>query len=147
MGGLNIGVTSEDILAAEDRRWLGTRLGTDQCRSITLDASSFLAYHVSERGLVPSGIVLGIITATGLYGPYDNAAVDGREVARGLLFNSTKLGDGSGADLATAADVGAPLFWMGVVKISKLPTFAGGNVGELDAAAQTDLASFIRFEA
>ena len=145
--GLDIKVTSEDYLGNEDRRWLGARLGADVCRSITLDASAFAAWHISERGFLPSGTVLGKITASGLYGPYDNAALDGREVAAGLLFNSTRLGNPEGTDLATAGDQGAPLFWMGIVKISYLPAFAGGNTGELDAAAQVDLQNFIRFEA
>lgn len=145
--GLDIKVSTEDYLGNEDRRWLGARLGADVCRSITLDASAFASYHVSERGFVPSGTVLGRITATGLYAPYDPAAANGLEVAAGLLFNSTKIGAGTGTDLATAGDVGAPLFWMGIVKKSFLPTFTGGNLGELDAAAEVDLGGFIRFEA
>jgi hypothetical protein len=66
--------------------------------------------------------------------------------AAGLLFNTTPLGTiGDGSDLATAGDVGAPLFWMGIVKTSKLPVFSGTNNGELDADARTAL-SHIRFE-
>lgn len=147
-GGFDIKVTEQDFLGHEDRRWLGTRLNEQWMpRSITLDVSAFSAYHVTEfNGGIPSGIALGKITATGLYGPYDDAAVDGRETAAGLLFNTTKVGDGTGADLATAGDVGVALFWAGVVKTAFLPTFSGGNAGELDANGRADLAGFIRFE-
>jgi hypothetical protein len=42
-----------------------------------------------------SGSVLGKITATGKYAMYDNTAVDGREVAAGLLVDAT---DATGGD-------------------------------------------------
>lgn len=147
MGGFDIAVTTDGFEGNEDRRWLGTRKGTLDMRSVTLDVSTFLAAHLADKGAVPSGCVLGKITATGLYGPYDGAAGDGREVAAGFLFTTTKLGNGSGADLASAPDVGVALFWTGVVKQSKLPAFAGTVLGELDAGAITDLSNWIRFEA
>lgn len=143
----DIGVRTKSFAGNEDRRWLGTRMGTDQCRSVTLDVSSFLAAHFTDKGAIPSGTVLGKITATGLYGPYDNAAADGREVAAGLLFNTTPVGTvGDGSDFATAPDVAAPLFWTGVVKQSFLPAFAGTVLGEIDAAGRADLPT-IRWEA
>lgn len=147
MGGFDIAVTTEGFEGNEDRRWLGSRMGTLDMRSVTLDVSTFLAAHVSVKGGIPSGCVLAKITATGLYGPYDDAAVDGRAVAQGFLFTTTKVGNGTGADLASAADVGVALYWHGIIKESKLPAFAGTVLGELDAAARTDLIHFIRFEA
>lgn len=45
---------------------------------ITIDASKFTADADGDK-IVPNGQVLAKITATGLYGPYDNAATDGRE--------------------------------------------------------------------
>jgi hypothetical protein len=144
--GLDIKVTSEDLFGSEDRRWLGTRLGTDQLRSITLDVSAFSAYHETEFGGVPSGTALAKL-ASGLYGPYITADAGPPGICAGLLFTKTKLGRNNlGTDLATAGDVGAALFWFGVVKTAFLPVFAGGNDGELDAAGMTDLANFIRFE-
>lgn len=145
--GFDLKVETEGFEGNEDRRWLGTRMGTLDNRSVTLDASTFVAAHLADKGAVPSGTVLGKITATGLYGPYDPAAVDGRATAEGFLFNTTKLGNGTGTDLASAADVGVPLYWHGIIKESKLPAFAGTVAGELDADAKTDLAHFIRFEA
>lgn len=145
--GLDIAVETEGFEGNEDRRWIGSRMGMLDCRSVTLDVSTFLAAHVTAKGAIPSGTVLGKITATGLYGPYDPAAGDGRETAAGFLFNTTKVGNGSGVDLATAPDQGVPLYWHGIIKESKLPAFAGTVAGELDAAAKVDLAGFIRFEA
>lgn len=146
MSGFDIAVRSSAFEGNEDRRWTATRKGYDTCRSITLDVSTFLAAHISAKGAIPSGTVLGKITATGKYGPYDDAATDGRQVAAGFLFNTTIVGkDGSATDLSTAADVGAPLFWEGNVIEANLPTFAGTVLGEIDTNAKADL-KFVRFE-
>lgn len=72
-GGFNIGITEESWSGNEDRRWLGTRMGADQNRSITLDVSAFDAAHIAAKGYLPSGLVLAKITATGKYGPYTPA--------------------------------------------------------------------------
>lgn len=148
-GGFDIAVTTDGFEGNEDRSWLGARKGADTCRSVTLDVSTFVAAHLAAKGAIPSGTVIAKITATGLYGPYDPAAVDGREDIDagdgGLLFNTTRVGDGTGADLASAANVGVPMFWEGIVKTSKLPAFAGTVAGELDSDAR-DALRFIRFE-
>lgn len=145
--GFDIKVKSEAFTGNEDRSWLGTRLSEQWApRSVTLDVSAFLPAHVSAKGAIPSGCILAKITATGLYGPYTPGGAGGLEVAAGILFNTTKVGDGTGNDLATAADVGAPMMWAGVVKASKLPDFAGTAIGEADAGAKTTLGNFIRFE-
>lgn len=144
-GGTNIAVTTESFNKASDKSWIGTRMGLQDMRSITLDLSTFDAEHV-VNGYIPSGIALGIITATGKYGPYDNAQApgDGRGVLRGHLFEEVKV-----TNIATDADVGAALFWTGVVKLSKLPQFVGtgNNLGEADATGQADVAAWIRYEA
>ena len=54
----------------EDQRWLGSAHGTDATRSITLDTSAFVSGTHYPNGYFPSGLPLGRITATGLYGPY-----------------------------------------------------------------------------
>jgi hypothetical protein len=142
----DIAVRTHEFSGNEDRTWLKTRKGFDTCRSITLDVSTFLAAHVSAKGAIPSGTVLGKITASGKYGPYDNSATDGRQTAVGFLFNTTIVGkNGSDTDLSTAADVGAPLLWEGVVAEASLPAFTGTVLGEVDANGKTDL-TFVRFE-
>lgn len=114
----------------ENRSWLLSPHGTDPgtTPSITLDVSAFTAGTHYPDGFFRSGLALGRITATGLYGPYDNAAVDGREVAAGLLFSSTKVPNT--AD--TTKDVGAAMVVHGFVSLAKLPI-------ALDAAGQADL--------
>ena len=110
---------------SDSKEWLGSAHGVDNADPVTLDAALMLA--VFTDGNVPSGVVLGRVTATGRYGPYNNAAVDGREVARGHLFNPMKVETGRNV-------VGAMLRHGHVVE-AKLPTNHG-----LDAAAKTDLA-------
>ncbi len=72
---------------------------------------------------------VAVTTATG-----GGAAVAGSGTAEGFLFNSTPMTEGG-------ADVGAPLHWRGVIKVSNLPANHG-----LDATARTQLASRFRFE-
>lgn len=56
-------------------------------------------------------------------------------VADGFLFNSTKMTSSAGADL------GAPLLWRGVIRVSRLPANNG-----LDATARNQLAAKFRFQ-
>lgn len=123
----------DEVFGSENRAWLGSQHGTESNRSITLDVSTFTAETHYPDGHIPSGVVLGEITATGQFGPYDDAATDGRETAAGHLFNSTPVRAG-----ATA--IGAPLLDHGAVVESKLPAGHG-----LDAAAKADLAGQIRY--
>jgi len=93
------------------------------------------------NGYIPSGCAIGKVTATGLFGPYDNAASDGREVAYGLTFAPARAVRANGT---TATKVGTGALVMGVVSKSKLPFQAGP--GSIDATGVTDLPT-IRFEA
>lgn len=117
---------------SEDRSWLGSAHGTDATRTITLDVSTFTENTHYPNGFIPSGVVLGRISATGKYGPYDNGASDGRQVAAGHLFNSTTV------PTDTTVDVGAPLLEHGAVVEANLPTGHG-----LDSNGKTDLAGRI----
>jgi hypothetical protein len=142
MAGTNIATTTETFNKASDKSWIRTRLGLDTMMPIMLDISSFDAEHVAG-GYIPSGIALGIITATGKYGPYNNAALDGTQVMVGHLFEEVKV-----VDKATDVDVGAALFWFGVVRAARLPNFTGtgNNIGEADANGKADVAAWIRYE-
>lgn len=121
----------------EDRSWLmgphGTGPGDNP--SITLDVSAFTAGTHYPNGYIPSGCHLGRITATGLYGPYDDAVSDGRQTCAGLLVSSVKVPNPAN----TAIDVGGALLVHGFVRLSRLP-FA------LDANGQADL-KLIHFSA
>lgn len=126
---MDISLQPTETWIAENRSWLGSAHGTDVTQTVTLDTSTFTEGTHYPDGFVPSGVVLGRITATGLYGPYDNAAGDGREVAAGFLYTSTRMRSGG-------PDVGAPIHWHGAVIAANLPTDSG-----LDAGARTDLAA------
>lgn len=64
-------LTQKSISFSQDRRdWLGSQHGTDAPRSITLDVSKFTSGTHYPDGYLKSGIALGKISATGLYGPY-----------------------------------------------------------------------------
>ena len=92
------------------------------------------------NGYIPSGVVLGKITASGLYGPYDDGASDGRQTATGLLLADCRV---VRADGSVAAKVGSGQLVRGDVKQSKLPIQTGP--GSIDANGKTDL-NLIRFE-
>lgn len=83
------------------------------------------------NGELIQGTALGMITVGGKYGKYDDTAIDGREVMRGLLWQSvtatTANGDQAavmvvhgvvdesqttGVDAAGKVDVGATFIWM-----------------------------------
>lgn len=116
----------------DDQSWLGSRHGIGECASVTLDKSTFTSGTHFPDGYFKSGIALGKITATGKYGPYDNAAVDGRQTLVGFLFAPVPV--------STTADqdpVGAMLDH-GKVVASKLPV-------AVDSAGQADVAGRIIF--
>jgi Bacteriophage lambda head decoration protein D len=108
----------------DSKAWLGSAHAVDTAESVTLDAATILA--VFTDGEVPSGVVLGKITASGKYGPYSNGAADGRQTATGHLLNRVKVTSGQNA-------AGA-MIWHGQVVEAKLPTNHG-----LDAAAKAEL--------
>ncbi|MBQ1047862.1 head decoration protein [Micromonospora sp. C51] len=130
---MDISVTTDEYVA-EDRSWLGSRDGTDVTQGITLDPALFTEATHFPDGYIASGTVLGRVTATGFYGPYNNGLTNGLETAVGFLFNSTKVRTGG-------PKVGAPLHWRGVIREAKLPANHG-----LDSAAKTDLAAKFRFQ-
>lgn len=120
---------------AEDRSWLRGPHGTDPGSNptVTLLTALFSKATHYPNGFIPSGIVLGKVTATGVYGPYDSTAEDGREVAAGLLFGSlTVRGD----------RVASGMVEHGFVTAARLPIATGA--GALDAAAREAL-NLIKF--
>jgi len=59
-----------EAFGVDDQSWLGSAHGTDSTESITLDTSAFTPSVHYPDGYFKSGIPLGLIAATGLYGPY-----------------------------------------------------------------------------
>jgi hypothetical protein len=126
---MKLAQTTETFSRSEDQKWLGSAHGTVEADSITLDVSAFSAVTF-PNGFIPSGVVLGKITASGKYGPYDNGASDGTETAVGHLFTTIEA-EGIGS---STVDVSGALYWHGEVVEANLPTGHG-----LDANGKTDL--------
>lgn len=122
---------TEVFAAGEDHTWLGSAHGTEATESIQLDGSAFTGTWTD--GIVPSGVVLGKITASGLYAPHDSDNVDGTEVAEGFLFTTVDVLEGG----STAIDSPAALLTHGKVKVDNLPDNHG-----LDVAAAGQMPHF-----
>jgi hypothetical protein len=122
--------TRTETYAVGDPSWLASRHGVDSTDSVTLDTSAFtLGTHYPD-GFFKSGLLLGKITATGKYGPYDNAAVDGRQTLVGLLMFTVH------APTDNTIDPAGAMLVHGKVINAKLPV-------TIDAAGITDVAGRI----
>ena len=60
---------------------------------VTIDADTVSA-DADGRKILPAGTPLGKITATGLYGPYDATATDGRETALVMIAEPVDCTEG-----------------------------------------------------
>ncbi|MEU0992000.1 head decoration protein [Streptomyces sp. NPDC005953] len=116
----------------DDQSWLGSEHGTQATETIVLDTSTFTPATHYPEGFFKSGIPLGQITSGGKFGPYDNAASDGREKLVGFLFAAVP------APAVNTLDPAAALFVHGKVRESRLPV-------AVDAAGKADVAGSIRF--
>ncbi|MEV4939553.1 head decoration protein [Streptomyces zaomyceticus] len=120
----------------QDRRdWLGSAHGTDAPLGATLDVSKFTAGTHYPQGFIKSGIPLGKVTASGKYGPYDNAAADGRETCVGFLFTDVNVTRSNGS--ASTTVVGSMIIHC-TIREAKLPV-------AVDAAGKTDLGARVTF--
>ena len=119
-------VTSRATGENQDTRWRASSHGEDSARPGQLDPTKFAAgthYNLNGRAdnVVPSGVAVGEITATKLYGPYDAAATDGREKLAGYV------NDNAGVSLGASPATAKPTFALlvhGIVKPSRLPIAA-----------------------
>jgi hypothetical protein len=87
--------------------------------------------------MIPSGVVLGKITASGLYGPYDDSLMTGVEVATGFLFTDVDVRAhiaAAGSTTLTGVKAMAAMMITGIILVAKLPTGNG-----LDTAGRVDL--------
>jgi hypothetical protein len=118
----------------ENRSWLLGQHGTDPgtTPSVTLDPALFAG--LAPNGYVPSGTAIAKVTATGLWGPADSTATDGRQTwtdaTVGLLFGTLTLRTG-------ATKVGGARVVHGFVNPTKLPFQSGA--GAATTAVRTAL--------
>ena len=119
-----------ETFGQENQSWLGSQHGVDTARSITLDTSTFTANTHYPSGFLLSGLPLGKITTGGKYGPYDDAASDGRQTLVGFLLTAVRV---NVAD--TTIDPQGALFMHGFVVAANLPVSVDAN-GKADIASR-----------
>lgn len=135
---MELNVRSTGDFVPEDRSWLASADGTQNLKSIVLAKALFTEGTHYPAGVIKSGTLLGRAssgTHSGKYGPYSDGATDGRQVAVGVLFNSTPIRSDS------PSYIGAPMQRWGVIDESSLPANNG-----VDSAAKTDLKGSFTFE-
>lgn len=131
----DISVRTAGSYGAEDRSWTIGEHGFDMTENAPLDFTKFTGANFAY-GLIKSGCVLGLITASEKYGPYEPGATDGRQTAVGMLFNTIKIP----ANTATVASDAILTHFM--CRAARLPYPSG--LGALDANARTAL-RLVRF--
>jgi hypothetical protein len=127
-------------LGQDDQSWL-IQCDPSKNKGITLDKSLFTEATHFPDGYLKSGIVLGKVTSSGLYGPYNDSLSTGVEVAAGILYAAVPIR--STADV----DPGGALMREGVVTEAKL-SIANGATGRgyIDTAGKADLVDRIYFD-
>lgn len=127
--GFALQFVQEAAFQNDDKSWIRRREGLDDMMTVTLDLTTFTAGTHYPNGFLPSGMSLGKITATGLYGLYSNAALDGRQDGRGLLGSAIDMNPVPASNKAVGA-----IFWRGTVREARLPANHG-----VDAAFKADV--------
>lgn len=123
-----------------NRQWLLQE--PDVKPNVTLDISKFTAGTHYPNGYIPSGTAIGKVTATGLFGPYNDAASDGTQTCYGFTYGDVRAVRQNGTT-ATKVGTGAVVN-DAMISVAKLPFQSG--TGSIDANGKADLPT-IRFEA
>lgn len=110
--------------------------------NVTYDISKFTQGTHFPNGFIPSGVALGIVTATKLAGPYDADATDGREVLYGHGYADVRAVRQNGT-VATKVGTGAVVN-DAIISVSKLPFQSGAGAVDAEGKAQVPT---IRYEA
>lgn len=122
-----------DTFGGDSRAWQDSSHGQDAAISGTIAVTvGFTAGTHYPTGTLPSGTPLGLISATGKYGLYSDAASDGRQTLVGLLLEPQKV--------VGTGDVIGPILVHGRVNGALLPF-------SVDAAGIADVAGRIHFKA
>lgn len=105
-----------------DLTWLASSHGQDTAQPGTLDLAS-LATAINTFGVVPSGVAVGKITATGRYGLFTVGATDGTELLAGYILADVNARNASNVALPSGKAAFA-LLKQGSIKRSRLPITA-----------------------
>ena len=84
-GGYSPGLRRASLDIDPSVDWLASEHYMVKRAGITIDYTTVTA-NSDGRRIIKGGTLIGKITASGKYGPYSDAASDGRQVAVGLLF-------------------------------------------------------------
>lgn len=86
----------------------------DWVETVTIDgAVGFVPATHFPAGVLPSGTAIGKVTASGKYGLYDEAALDGRTVFVGFTVGDVAI--------SAAKSVGAAMLTHGQIREARLP--------------------------
>lgn len=132
---MNIVPITTTLAVDEKLAWLGSRHGIESADTIELDGAAFNAIYTD--GVAKSGTIMGKITATGRYAPYNSGASDGSQTAVGVLAKTVRTLEGT-----TVVNSPAPLMTHGKVITNNLPRGASA-VGGYAAAVKTALPTII----
>lgn len=141
---IDISRKQRDTYLQEDQRWLKGGILHAPADSILLDRDAFDLDNVFTDGFIPSGVVLGKITANGLYGPYGGTTDEVQTLtidATGGTYTLTFDGDTTDAiDFdATAAEVQTELEGLDGIGEGDV-TVAGSDGGPYTISFVGDLA-------
>lgn len=133
---MDLRVITEGPWTVEDRSWLASRDGTAFTQTITLSVAAFTQGTHYAAGFIPSGTILGKITASGLYGPYAGSAAEAQTVTitgtpTGGTFTLTWQGETTAAIAfnATAAAVELALEALSAVNVGDVAVTGGPGPG------------------
>lgn len=128
----DISVHDVGTYIADDKSWLIGEWQNGDQENVPLDFTKFTGTNFAD-GYIKSGCVVGMVTATKKFGPYDAGATDGRQTPLYHLINTTKI-PANTATVATDAGV-----WDVMVRQVRLPYPSGP--GSIDAAGKTAMSN------
>lgn len=103
-----------------DASWLRSNHGTGSAIPGTLDVSKLTANtDYDANGVIPSGLAVSLNTTSGLYEPFDDAAVDFHNVLDGFVLTEQQLSRNFAG--VTTTQVQFPLLKHGIIVVANLP--------------------------
>lgn len=135
--------TSVRSVGGSDQTWLASAHGIGTARTRTLDLSKFTSgtHYDAATKVLKGGIGIAKITATGLYGPYDTTATDGRQSALDSFIVNDEalvLPDGS-----TSTRVAVAAVRHAIINAPRLPIATQRPGGASDVTTATTGGKFV----
>jgi len=137
--GMNLGIR-KTTFSNEDQSWLGSKVGTNDADSVTLDAAACIAIAEFAAGTVPSGVPLHR-AASGRYAPALDNGAGADDSIDGFLLHTVDLTAGG---TQTAANTPVAMMWRGEIIVAKIPAYTGkSGIAALAANTTTGLFRFV----